>query len=141
VLKYNQERPSGSYTTVLLPQSTKSSSSKSSIHCSGAKKSCSERISDYRPINLAHNFSKIISKILENRLGPELENLISSSQTSFIKKCCIHDSFMFVLEAIRDLHKKKIYALFIKLDISKAFDTVNWPYLLEIMAHLGFGQK
>jgi hypothetical protein len=48
---------------------------------------------------------------------------------------------MFVQEAIRDLHKKKISALFIKLDISKAFDTVNWPYLLEIMAHLGFGQK
>jgi hypothetical protein len=48
---------------------------------------------------------------------------------------------MFVQEAIRDLHKKKISALFIKLDIFKAFDTVNWPYLLKIMAHLGFGQK
>lgn len=32
-------------------------------------------------------------------------------------------------------------ALFIKLDIAKAFDTVNWPFLLEIMTYLGFGQR
>jgi hypothetical protein len=44
---------------------------------------------------------------------------------------------MFVQEVIKDLHKKKkTLALLIKLDISKAFDIVNWPYLLQIMAHL-----
>jgi hypothetical protein len=30
-------------------------------------------------------------------------------------------------------------SLFIKLDISKAFDSVNWAYLLEVQHHLGFG--
>jgi hypothetical protein len=105
------------------------------------KKSCPERVTDFRPINLAHSFSKILSKILASRLGSELDSLISSNQTTFIKQCCIHDSFMFVQEAIRELHKKKIPAMFIKLDISKAFDMVNWPYLLDIMSFLGFGQK
>jgi hypothetical protein len=42
---------------------------------------------------------------------------------------------------IKDLHKMKIPALFIKLDISKAFDTVNCPYLLDIMTYIGFGQR
>jgi hypothetical protein len=65
------------------------------------KKGYPERITDFRPISLAHSFSKIISKILANRLGPELDT------------------------QIRELHKKKIPAMFIKLDISKAFDTVN----------------
>jgi hypothetical protein len=105
------------------------------------KKSCPERVTDFRPISLAHSFSKILSKILASRLGSELDSLISSNQTTFIKQCCIHDSFMFVQEAIRELHKKKIPAMFIKLDISKAFDMVNWPYLLDIMSFLGFGQK
>lgn len=31
--------------------------------------------------------------------------------------------------------------MFVKLDISKAFDTVNWPYLLSVMTHLGFGHR
>jgi hypothetical protein len=48
---------------------------------------------------------------------------------------------MYVQEVIKDLDKRKISALFIKLDISKAFDTVNWPYLLNIMEYLGFGLR
>jgi hypothetical protein len=44
-------------------------------------------------------------------------------------------------QVIRDLHKKKTPSLFIKLDIAKAFDIVIWPYLLDIMTHLGFGKK
>jgi hypothetical protein len=48
---------------------------------------------------------------------------------------------MYVQEVIRELHKKKILTLFIKLDISKAFDTVNWPCLLDILAYLGFEKK
>jgi hypothetical protein len=54
---------------------------------------------------------------------------------------CIHDNFMFVQEVIKKLHKKKKHALFVKLDISKAFDLVNWHYLIQIMTHLGFGQR
>jgi hypothetical protein len=46
---------------------------------------------------------------------------------------------MYVQEVIKTLHKRKTPALFIKLDISKAFDSGNWPYLLDILSHLGFG--
>jgi hypothetical protein len=48
---------------------------------------------------------------------------------------------MYVQQVIKDLHKKKISALFIKIDIAKAFDSVNWPYLLSIMNYLGFGHR
>jgi hypothetical protein len=105
------------------------------------KKDHSISVNDYRPISLIHSFAKIISKLLANRLSPELHNLISINQSTFIKKRCIHDNFVYVQQMIKNLHKKKIPALFIKLGISKAFDTVNWPYLLNIMDHLGFGQR
>jgi hypothetical protein len=99
------------------------------------------KVSDFRPISLTHTFSKTISKLLANRLGPELDNLISINQTAFIKKRCIHDNFIYLQEVIKDLHKKRISALFLKLDISKAFDSVSWPYLLDVMEYLGFGQS
>jgi hypothetical protein len=102
---------------------------------------CPQKISEYRPINLIHSFTKIISKLMPNRLSPELQHIIANNQTTFIKKRNIHDSFMFVQQMVRRLHKKKTSALFVKLDISKAFDTVNWPYLLGIMTHMGFGVK
>lgn len=39
------------------------------------------------------------------------------------------------------MHKKKQPALFIKLDISKVFDSIGWQYLLEVMTALGFSTK
>jgi hypothetical protein len=103
------------------------------------KKPQAEKVTDFRPISLIHSFTKLISKILANRLSLELKNLISHNQNAFIKKRCLHDNFMFVCQMVKKLHKSKIPSLFIKLDISNAFDTVNWSYLLDIMVHLGFG--
>jgi hypothetical protein len=48
---------------------------------------------------------------------------------------------MYVRHVIKDLHKRKFPSLFIKLDISNAFDTVNWSCLLHIMEQLGFAQR
>jgi hypothetical protein len=48
---------------------------------------------------------------------------------------------MFVHQTIKELQRKKVHAIFIKLDISKPFDTVNWSYLLDIMTFLGFGLR
>jgi hypothetical protein len=64
-------------------------------------------ITDYRSISLTHSFAKLITKILANRLGPELDNLFSINWATFIRKKCIHDNFMFVTQVIKELHRKK----------------------------------
>jgi hypothetical protein len=58
-----------------------------------------------------------------------------------LKKHCIHDNFVYVQSVIKALHKAKRPTLFIKLDISKDFDSLNWVFLLESLQALGFGQK
>jgi hypothetical protein len=83
------------------------------------------KVQAYRPISLIHSFAKIVSKILANRLGPELKHLISHNQTTFIQDRCIHDSLAYVQGVIKYLHRKHTPALIIKLAISKAFDTAS----------------
>ena len=81
---------------------------------------------DYRPITLVHSFGKLLSKLLSIRLAPELEKLIAN-QNAYIKGRTIQDKFKYVQRAAVLLRKKKIPKLLLKLDISKALDTV--PFL------------
>ncbi|WVZ78764.1 hypothetical protein U9M48_026420 [Paspalum notatum var. saurae] len=67
-----------------------------------------------------------------------MNSLVSPSQSAFIKGRSIHDSFLSVRNAVRRLHRKRTPSLFIKLDITKAFDSVRWEYLLTLMKELGF---
>lgn len=87
---------------------------------------------DYRPISLVHSFAKLVTKILANRLAPQLNTLVATNQSAFIRGRCIHDNFMIVQQTIKVLHQRKISSLFLKLDISEAFDSVDWSFLLEI---------
>ncbi|WVZ84934.1 LOW QUALITY PROTEIN: hypothetical protein U9M48_031901 [Paspalum notatum var. saurae] len=103
------------------------------------KKSNAKPVGYYRPISLIHNIAKFFSKLLANRLSPFLNTLVSKSQSAFIRKRCIQDNFLYVQNVVRQLHKMKKPALFLKLDIQKAFDTVNWGYLLEVLCVMGFG--
>jgi hypothetical protein len=89
------------------------------------KKQIPMAISDYRPISLINSLTKVITKILATRLAPRMNELVSHAQNAFIKRRCIHDNFLYVQRVIQLLHKKKQSALFIKLDISKAFDSVG----------------
>ena len=94
---------------------------------------------DYRPISLVHSFAKLVTKILANRLASMLKELVATNQSAFVQGRCIHDNYMLVQQTIKLLHKKKVPSIFLKLDISKAFDSVSWSFLLEILQHLGFG--
>lgn len=92
-------------------------------------------------MSLVNSFAKIITKVLAERLAPWLNDLVSMSQNAFIKKRCIYDNFLYVQNIIRALHKSKRPSLFVKLDISRGFDSITCPFLLEVMAALGFGKK
>lgn len=105
------------------------------------KKSDALSVSDFRPISLTHSVAKLISKLMANRLAASLDQLVSRAQSAFIKRRSIHDNFMYTQNLIKELYRAKYPALFLKLDIAKAFDTVRWDYLLEVLTHMGFGGK
>jgi len=98
-------------------------------------------VGDYRPISLSHSVAKLISKMLATRLSSDLDTLVSRAQSAFIKRRSIQDNFLYTQNIIRELHRAGKPTLFLKLDIVKAFDTVRWDYLQEVLEQLGFGQR
>jgi hypothetical protein len=82
-----------------------------------------------------------MGKLLANRLQPYMHRLISPGQSAFIHERLIHDNFQYVQGAIRHFHLSKTPMLFNMLDTTKAFDSVHCEYLLEVLEHLGFGQR
>jgi hypothetical protein len=94
---------------------------------------------DYRPISLVHSFSKLFSKIIANRLRPRLGELVSMNQSAFVKGRCLHDNFMLVRQVARKINQRRRKGVLIKLDISRAFDSISWSFLFEVLRHMGFG--
>jgi hypothetical protein len=103
------------------------------------KKAEAVEVKDFRPISLINSFAKIITKILANRLTEILPKLVSPNQSAFIKGRSIHDNFMMVRETAKAIHRQKISRILLKLDIGKAFDSVSWHFLLEVLEHVVFG--
>jgi hypothetical protein len=102
------------------------------------KSSEADALKDYRPISLIHLISKLMSKVLANHLAQRLNELVHPSQCAFIRGRLLHDSFRFVQALARLLHVHRVLCLLLKVDIVRAFDSVAWPFLLEVLEHLGF---
>ena len=105
------------------------------------KRADARSLYDYRPISLIHSIAKLISKVLSLRLASVIHTLISPAQSTFLRTKCIHDSFLYVQNCIKALHRRKTPALLLKLDIAKAFDNVAWEYILELMEKRGFSAR
>jgi hypothetical protein len=95
-------------------------------------------LKQFRSISLIHSMGKLISKLLANRLAPRLPELVHPSKSMFIKKSFIHDNFKYVQSITKLLHARKQPALLLNVDIARAFDSVAWPFLLEVLQQMGF---
>lgn len=103
-----------------------------------------ENMTEFRPISLCNVIYKLVTKVLANRLKVILPDVVYENQSAFQAGRVITDN---VLMAFETLHYTKNHQsgkagfMALKLDMSKAYDQVEWPYLEKIMQKMGFDEK
>jgi hypothetical protein len=104
------------------------------------KQSGAHAVHQFRPISLCNITYKIITKILANRLKDVLSKIISPLQSAFVPKRSIQDNSIIAHELLHtfNLKRGKGGFMFLKIDMEKAFDKMEWSLILVIMQKLGF---
>ncbi|XP_041024388.1 uncharacterized protein LOC121264998 [Juglans microcarpa x Juglans regia] len=101
-------------------------------------------ITDFRPISLCNVLYKIITKMLANRLKQILPFIISQNQCAFVPGRLISDNILAAYETLhvmRTKMKERKGYMALKLDMSKAYDRIEWNFLKEVMVKMGFDVK
>ncbi|GJZ02652.1 putative RNA-directed DNA polymerase [Tanacetum coccineum] len=98
-------------------------------------------LGDFRPISLIGCYYKIIAKLLVERLKIVVGKLVGEVQNAFIKGRYILDGVLIANETVNYMKQKKRKCLIFKVDFEKAYDSLNWKYLMEVMKCMGFGNK
>lgn len=94
-----------------------------------------------RPISLCNVSYKVISKVLANRLKKILPAIIKENQSAFILGRLITDNVLLssvVFHFMKHNQAKKRGYMALKLDMSKAYDRIEWDFLRLIMLKMGF---
>ncbi|GJW24027.1 RNA-directed DNA polymerase, eukaryota, reverse transcriptase zinc-binding domain protein [Tanacetum coccineum] len=84
----------------------------------------------------------VLILVLTNRIKPFLGKLISCNQSAFILGRRIQDNILLTQEIMRGYNRKGgPKRVDFKIDIYKAYDTVNWEFLKKVLKGFGFHEK
>lgn len=89
----------------------------------------------FRPISLCNVLYKIITKVIVNRLKPLLLKVMDLKQTSFILGRNITSNIIIYQKVLHTFRRKKgiFRDMLIKLDLEKAYDRLEWPFIKDTL--------
>lgn len=98
-------------------------------------------ITQFKPISLCNVLYKLIAKVITNQLRIVITKCIDSAQSAFVPGRLISDNVLLAYELLYTLKHKRVGKkgfMAVKLDMCKAYDQVEWSFVIEIMERMGF---
>ena len=95
-------------------------------------------IKNWRPISLLNIDTKLIFKVLPERLKNVLHSLMSSDQIANVKGRFISEGVRLISDVLEICDKLQIKDFLMTVDIGKAFDSINHCFLIKVMEKYGF---
>lgn len=94
--------------------------------------------SSFKPVSLQNCPMKVLTKALTARLQAQIQKLVDIDQTGFLKGRSISENFVYATELVQYCYKRKAPTVVLKLDFTKAFDSVDWAGLMSVLQTRGF---
>ena len=96
-------------------------------------------LTNWRPISLLNLDYKLLTKILANRIKPVLSSIISPNQTGYVQDRSILDSIRLIQDLIYHQDITQRPGILLMIDFQKAFDSLEWKFLLKALKQFNFG--
>ena len=96
---------------------------------------------NWRPITLLNVDQKIAAKAIAKRLETVLPNAIHPDQTGFVKGRYIGENIRLISDVLELTQEQKIPGILVALDFRKAFDSLEWPFIMRILDAFNFGSS
>lgn len=94
------------------------------------KKNKANELSDFYPISFVGNLYKIIANVLSIRSRGVIESIVLNAQSAFVKARQILDGILITNKCVDRRKKAKAPELVCKIDFEKAYDKVDWNFLI-----------
>nr|GEV75170.1 RNA-directed DNA polymerase, eukaryota [Tanacetum cinerariifolium] len=98
-------------------------------------------VKEFRPISLIGSLYKIIAKIFANRLMLVLGDIVNEVQSDFVMDRQILDGLFILNKIFQWCKSKKKHSFIFKVDFEKAYDSVRWDYLDDVLKKFGFVER
>lgn len=103
------------------------------------KGSSPKSVMDYKSISCCNVLYKGISKVLCERMKILLPAIIDENQSAFVHSRYIAYNIIICQDLVKQYGRKSMApGCLIKLDIKKAYDTVEWEFIDEMIQALNF---
>ena len=96
-------------------------------------------LENWRPISLINVDAKIASKVIATRVIKVLPDIIHCNQTGYVKGRFIGEAARSIIDVMDYTKKQNIPGILLFIDFEKAFDSIDWEFMVKCLDVFGFG--